>query len=109
VKARALSGQPTDAAVRAVAAQTHLTPAGESRAVSVRSIYRWLAEQDRDEPADPEPAEPARVISRALPAALLDFLVAEKAEDRYSCSGASRRDRVPPIRARSSRASIRCA
>lgn len=84
VKARALSGQRTDAAVREVAAQTHLTPAGEPRAVSIRSIYRWLAEQGRDEPADPEPAQPACVISRALPAALLDFLAEEKAEDRYA-------------------------
>ena len=71
VKARALSGQRMDAAVRAVAAQTHLTPAGESRAVSVRSIYRWLAEPDRDESADPEPTQSAPVISRALPTARL--------------------------------------
>jgi hypothetical protein len=75
--------------VREVAAQTHLTPAGEPRAVSVRSVYRWLAELDRDEPADPEPADPepappARAISRALPTALLDFLAEEKAEDRYA-------------------------
>lgn len=84
VKARALSGQQMDAAVRAVAAQTHLTPAGEPRAVSVRSVYRWLAELDHDEPADPEPEDPARVISRALPTALLDFLEEEKAEDRYA-------------------------
>ena len=84
VKARALSGQRTDAAVREVAAQTHLTPAGEPRAVSVRSVYRWLAEFDRDEPPGPEPVPPARVISRALPAALLAFLAEEKAEDRYA-------------------------
>ncbi|HMG54569.1 MAG TPA: hypothetical protein VK601_13825, partial [Kofleriaceae bacterium] len=81
VKARAFSGQGMDAAVRAVAAQTHRTPAGESRAVSVRSIYRWLAAQDHDEPAVPEPAP---VMSRALPTALLDFLAAEKTEDRYA-------------------------
>jgi hypothetical protein len=47
VTARALSGQGMDAAVRAVAAQTHQTPAGESTTVSVRSVYRWLAEDDR--------------------------------------------------------------
>src|SRR4051812_7459749 len=82
VKARALSGQGMDAAVRSVAAQTHQTPAGESTTVSVRSIYRWLAEYDRDEPAVLEPAAP--VISLALPTALLDFLTAEKAEDRYA-------------------------
>jgi hypothetical protein len=68
VKARVLSGQRMDAAVREIAAQTHLTPAGGSTTVSVRSIYRWLAESDRDEPADPEPTEPARVISQTLPA-----------------------------------------
>jgi len=84
VKSRELSGQRTDAAVREVAAQPHLTPAGEPRAVSVRSIYRWLAEQGRDEPADSAPVAPTPVISRALPAALLDFLVEEKAEDRYA-------------------------
>jgi hypothetical protein len=66
VKARVLSGQRMDAAVREIAAQTHLTPAGGSTTVSVRSIYRWLAESDRDEPADPEPTEPARVISQTL-------------------------------------------
>jgi len=82
VQARTLSGQRMDAAVRAVAAQTHRTPAGESTTVSVRSIHRWLAEQDRDEPAGPEPVSPAPVISRALPTARLDFLAAEKAEDR---------------------------
>ena len=43
---------------------------------------RILAEHDRDEPAALEPAAP--VISRALPTALLDFLTAEKAEDRYA-------------------------
>src|SRR5262245_49047912 len=81
VRARAVSGQGTEAAVRAVAAQPHLTPAGELRTVSVRSIYRWLAEHDADGPAD---VATAPVISRALPAALLDFLVEEKAEDRYA-------------------------
>src|SRR5260221_8132504 len=67
VTARALSGQGMDAAVRAVAAQIHRTPAGESTTVSVRSVYRWLAEDDRDEPAGPEPAPPAPLISLALP------------------------------------------
>lgn len=84
VTARALSGQRTDAAVREVAAQLHLTPAGEARAVSIRSIYRWLAEQGRDAPAAPGPAPPAPVISRVLPAALLTFLAEEKATDRYA-------------------------
>ena len=67
VKARALSGQGMDAAVCAVAAQTHRTPAGESRTVSVRSVYRWIAEHDCDEPPVLEPGSPAPVISRALP------------------------------------------
>src|SRR5215510_2050436 len=51
VKTRALLGQRMDAAVRAVAAQIHLTPAGESTTVSVRSIYRWLADESRDDPS----------------------------------------------------------
>jgi len=84
VKARELSGQRTDAAVREAAAQTHLTPAGEPRAVSVRTIYRWLAEPGRDESAEPASGPPAPVISRALPAALLTFLEEEKAADRYA-------------------------
>jgi putative transposase len=84
VKARELSGQGTEAAVHEVAAQTHWTPASEHRTVSVRSIYRWLAEQDRDGLTGIETARPARVISRALPAPLLDFLAQEKAEDRYA-------------------------
>jgi putative transposase len=85
VTARALSGQGTEAAVRAIAAQTHLTPAGEPRAVSVRSIYRWLAARAREraEPATSAPAPPP-VISRALPAALLTFLAEEKGQDRYA-------------------------
>jgi len=84
VQARVLSGQRMDAAVRAVAAQTHRTPAGESTTVSVRSVYRWLAEQARDEVAAAEPVSPVPMLSRALPAALLDFLAAEKSEDRYA-------------------------
>jgi transposase InsO family protein len=89
VKARVLSGQRVDAAVREVAARPHLTPGGELRLVSVRSLYRWLAERDddhgdRDEPAGDEATPPAPMISRALPAALLDFLAEEKAQDRYA-------------------------
>jgi putative transposase len=84
VKARALSGQGTDAAVRAVAAQTHLTLAGEHKTVAIRSIYRWLAEQGRDGPTGIETAKPTPTISRALPQRLLDFLAEEKAEDRYA-------------------------
>ncbi len=84
VKARELSGQGTDAAVRAVAAQTHLTFTGEHKTCAVRSIYRWLAELDRDGPPGIETARPAPTISRALPEALLAFLAKEKAEDRYA-------------------------
>lgn len=84
VKARELSGQGTDAAVREVAAQHHLTIAGEEKTCAVRSIYRWLAELDRDGPSGIETARPERAISLALPAPLLDFLAKEKAEDRYA-------------------------
>jgi hypothetical protein len=58
VKAGALSGQGMDAAVRAVAAQPHRTPAGESTTVSGRSVYRWLAEHDRDEPIMDDRSDP---------------------------------------------------
>ena len=84
VKARELSGQGTDAAVREVAAQLHLTLAGEHKTASVRSIYRWLAELDRDGATGIETVRPAPTISRALPKQLLDFLAEEKAADRYA-------------------------
>jgi len=84
VKARELSGQGIDAAVREVAAQTHLTLAGEHKTAAVRSIYRWLVELDRDGPTGIETAQPAPTISRALPEALLAFLAKEKTEDRYA-------------------------
>jgi len=48
VKARELSGQGMDAAVREVAAQQHVTLDGKQKSAAVRSIYRWLAELDRD-------------------------------------------------------------
>ena len=84
VKARELSGQGTDAAVREVAAQHHLTIAGEPKTAAVRSIYRWLAELDRDGPSGIETAQPEGVISLVLPESLVDFLATEKAEDRYA-------------------------
>ena len=84
VKARELSGQPVDAAVREVAAQQHLSITGEHKTCAVRSIYRWLAELDREGPSGIETAQPARAISLALPQPLVDFLATEKAEDRYA-------------------------
>jgi hypothetical protein len=47
-------------------------------------LYRWLAEFDRDGPSGIETARPERVISRALPQPLVDFLTKEKAEDRHA-------------------------
>jgi len=84
VKARELSGQGTDAAVREVAGQHHLTIAGEQKTAGVRSIYRWLAELDRDGPSGIETAQPERAISLVLPASLVEFFATEKAEDRYA-------------------------
>jgi putative transposase len=84
VKARELSGQGTDAAVREVAAQHHLTLVGEQKTCAVRSIYRWLAELDRDGLSGIETAQPERAISRVLPEPLVDFLAKEKDEDRYA-------------------------
>jgi putative transposase len=84
VKARELSGQGTDAAVREVAGQHHLTIAGEPKTAAVRSIYRWLAELDRDGPSGIETAKPERAISLVLPESLVEFLATEKAEDRYA-------------------------
>jgi len=84
VKARELSGQGTDAAVREVAAQPHLTLDGAQKTTAVRSIYRWLAELERDGMSGIETAQPERMISVALPKPLLDFLETEKGEDRYA-------------------------
>jgi hypothetical protein len=41
VKARELSGQPVDAAVREVAAQHHVTIVGEHKTAAVRVWSRW--------------------------------------------------------------------
>lgn len=84
VKARELSGQGMDAAVREVAAQHHLTLDGAQKMAAVRSIYRWLADLDRDGASGIETAQPERVISLTLPEPLLDFLAQEKGEDRYA-------------------------
>jgi len=84
VKARELGGLGTDAAVREVAAQPHLTIDGEQKTVAVRSIYRWLAELEREGPSGIETARSERAISLALPRSLVDFLATEKAEDRYA-------------------------
>lgn len=84
VKARELSGQGIDAAVREVAAQPHWTIAGAHKTAAVRSIYRWLAELDHDGLGGLETAQPERAISLALPGPLVDFLATEKGEDRYA-------------------------
>jgi putative transposase len=85
VRARELSGQRTDLAVRTVAGQRHLTLDGQVKTVGVRSIYRWLADLDADGPSGIETARSEHgLVSQALPQALLDFLRTEKAEDRYA-------------------------
>lgn len=84
VRARELGGQATDAAVREIAAQKHLTLAGEVQTAGIRSIYRWLAELDREGADGIETKKPKRLVSVVLPEALLAFLKHEKAEDRYA-------------------------
>lgn len=86
VRARRLAGEPLARAVRAVAKTTHVTLSGEHRTVGVRSIYRWLKDYQQgglDELAD-APHEGAGAGAFALPSPLLDFLVAEKGQDRYA-------------------------
>ena len=70
-------------AVRATADEDHLRVDGTVRRVSTRSVYRWLKtfEHKGFEGLVPAPHR-ARVVSRVLPAKLLDFLLAEKREDR---------------------------
>jgi hypothetical protein len=61
VRARELSGQRTDLAVRTVAGQRHLTLDGQEKTVGVRSIYRWLADLDADGPSAGSTTAPARL------------------------------------------------
>lgn len=84
VRARELAGQGIEAAVRAVAAEKHLTLAGDVRTAGIRSIYRWLADLDREGAGGIETKQPKRLVSVVLPEALLAFLAHEKAEDRYA-------------------------
>lgn len=86
VKAKELGGMTCADAVREVAAERHLTVTGAPVTVSARSIYRWLKDHKADgvKGLETMPRAPSGVVSTALPAALLDFLRHEKADDRYA-------------------------
>ncbi len=85
VRARVLGGESLAAAVRAVAATTHVNLDGEPVSVSVRSLYRWHREHQMAGLAGLEDATRAVCAdSEALPRPLLEFFIAEKKSDRYA-------------------------
>lgn len=82
VEARCLAGEPRATVVAEVAGSTHLTPAGDPRKVSERTLYRWLAAFAQGGAAALEPAgRPHTDSSVVLPDNLLDFLRKEKGAD----------------------------
>jgi transposase InsO family protein len=80
VLGRMRAGEERSLAVRAVAAREHLGFDGSSRRVSERTLYRWLSSHGE---AGLEGLERGRrrASSTALPAKLVEYLVAEKRLD----------------------------
>ncbi len=77
-----IGGLGKDAAVGQVAGMPHRGPWGETRQVSRRTVYRWLADFTAGGMAGLEPAERERVDgSRVLPEKLLGFLDRQKKAD----------------------------
>ena len=83
VRALELQGQGRDAAVRAVAAAKHHTDQEDFRAVSARTLYRWLAsyEELKLKGLGRKSRRPDKA-SQVLSPGLLAFLGAERTRDR---------------------------
>lgn len=82
VLTRVTRGEAHSRAVRLVASRTHGRLDGSERAVSARTLYRWLAAYERGGFSALEPAERRRVeTSAALSERLVAFLREEKATD----------------------------
>lgn len=83
VLSRELGGEVRAVAVRAVGGRDHVLVDGNGRRVSLRTLYRWLAKYDEDNPLESlEPkARPRVETSVALPDKLVDFIRAEKRID----------------------------
>jgi putative transposase len=83
VRALELGGSRRQAAVRQVAQSAHIDEHGQVRRVSERTLYRWLAAYATHELAGLQRKRRAPVDgSLALPPPLVDFLSAERDQDR---------------------------
>jgi putative transposase len=82
VQAAVARGQKLGAAVAETASRTHSDLLGNSRQVSQRSLYRWLAAFERRGVVALQPAaRPLTQQSVVLAASFVDFLVREKNQD----------------------------
>ncbi len=80
VRARLLMGISLSAAIEEVSKQEFLSPRGQLRAVSSRSLYRWCKEFELGGVKALKSA-PRRKVARALPAIFASFLEEEKRLD----------------------------
>ena len=80
VFARVALGQARSSAIDEAVEATHFTEMGEARAVSRRTLYRWLAIYDRSGVGGLEPAT-RQVAPTALSAEFVAFLSSEKTKD----------------------------
>ena len=78
-----LGGEKRGRAVEIVASRDHLELSGKLRPVSVRTLYRWLADFDAHGPAGllVAPRRPS-LDPEAVPEKLIDFIRDEKDQDR---------------------------
>lgn len=79
---RLRAGEERAEAVRGVAAHEQVAVDGISRRVSERTIYRWLAAYDESGMAGLERRSRRTRGSKTLSAAFLEYLLAEKRDDR---------------------------
>jgi hypothetical protein len=96
VIARVRGGEPRAQAVRAVAEQTHENVDGQTQAVSVRSLYRWLTAYQKQgyeglhladschhlaDSCQLAKTRPTLAGSKVLDTKLLNFFAAQKGQD----------------------------
>jgi len=68
-------------AIEAVANSFHVTPAGQTRTVSKRSLYRWMADYKENDFAGLLPAPRKQIEPSALSLELLEFFKEQKEAD----------------------------
>jgi len=82
VVALRLGGEKRGRAVEIVASRDHLELSGKRRRVSIRTLYRWLADFEADGPegllVSPRPSS---LDPEAVPSKLIDFIRDQKKED----------------------------